>query len=116
MTQIFEKVVVLGLAAMALLSGCHVGMKGESPNNYVATEFPVVDVEPPQPNVENYGPKPYGGAFWVEGYWFWEAGAYRWHPGHWEHARPGLHWVPHRWHHEADGWHLTLGHWESSRF
>lgn len=111
-----EKIVVLVVVTMGLLVGCHGSMKGESPNTLVATEFSVVDIEPPQPKAENYGAPPYVGAFWVEGYWFWEAGAYRWHPGHWEHSRPGLHWVPHRWHHEADGWHLKLGYWESSRF
>ena len=94
-----------------LIAGCIV--TAEPPHRYYVG--PVVDIAPPPPLVEEYGPAPGPGFVWIGGYWGWAGGRHEWVRGHWERGRAGERWVPHRWVHERDGWHMSQGHWEHRR-
>lgn len=71
----------------------------------------VVEVAPPPPYVEVIPVMPYAGAFWVGGYWGWNAGRHQWVPGRWDRARPGYNWRPHAWVQQGGRWHMHAGGW-----
>lgn len=71
----------------------------------------VVNVPPPEPQVEYVGVAPYPGYIWISGFWAWQFGRHVWVGGHWSAPRPGYRWVPHAWEREGGGWRLHEGHW-----
>ncbi len=93
------------------LGGCIIAEP--APRRYYVGE--PVEVAPPPPRVEEYGPAPGPGFVWIGGYWGWAGGRHEWVGGHWEHEHRGERWVPHRWVRERDGWHQSRGHWERRR-
>jgi hypothetical protein len=107
-----KRVVKLGsIAATALLSlsACIVTPAHVSGPR---TEYPVVMVAPPPPQVEVVSPPPSPDVFWQPGYWGWQNERHLWVAGHWERHRQGAHWVPHRWERdERGGWRMREGHW-----
>lgn len=105
---IFRMVSVATIILATIISGCYVGVGS---GYYGSGVVGVVDIEPPAPQVEVIGVPPYPGYFWVDGYWYWEAGAYRWYAGHWEAPRAGYRWVPRAWHRDGARWRLHGGYW-----
>jgi len=74
-----------------------------------------VSEAPPEPRIEEPGPRPSPRQVWVPGYWHWQKGRYRWAQGQWLQIRPGRRWVPTFWHHSAKGWRFHPGFWEKAR-
>ncbi len=101
-------VMVAACAGTLLTAGCVVAPVGP----YYGYEGEVVQVAPPPPQVEYYGPPPVVGQIWIGGFWGWRGGRHVWIGGHWEAPRPGYHWVPHAWLREGPGWRQRPGHWE----
>lgn len=103
--------VAFGATALAaVLAGCVVAPARPYYGGY-AYGGPVVTVAPPAPEVEVVGVAPFPGAFWVGGYWGWNAGRHVWVRGRWEAPRPGYRWEPHMWHRDGRGWREAPGHW-----
>jgi len=101
--------VAIILAISLALAGCVVA----PPGRYYAGG--AVNVAPPPPRIEYYGPAPYPGYVWIGGYWRWGPGRYVWAPGYWATPHPGLRWVPRHWVRGPRGWHLAGGRWAHRR-
>jgi hypothetical protein len=72
----------------------------------------VADAAPPPPLVEDRGPPPFAGAYWIGGYWHWTGMRHAWVAGRWTRAPAGFAWEPHRWERRPDGrWTMYPGHW-----
>ena len=111
--MLHPKLLIVSLSAI-LLSACVVA---PYPRNVVYAEprgydsVVVVDAAPPPLYVEVTPVMPYAGAFWIGGYWGWNAGRHQWVPGRWDRARPGYNWRPHAWVQQGGRWHLHAGGW-----
>lgn len=104
------RVALAATAVAAALAGCVVAPARPYYGGY-GYGGPVVTVAPPVPEVEVVGVAPFPGAFWVGGYWGWNAGRHVWVRGRWEAPRPGYRWEPHMWHREGQGWREAPGRW-----
>jgi WXXGXW repeat (2 copies) len=105
-------IMAAGIAFTVLLTGCVVAPRpAYYPPHYQNQDQVLIQVAPPQPQVEVIGVAPYAGYIWLGGAWFWEGGRHVWHPGHWDAPRPGHVWVPHQWEHDGHSWHFREGYW-----
>ena len=107
------KLLVVSLSAI-LLSACVVApyprqVVYAEPGGYGSVV--VVDAAPPPPYVEVIPVMPYVGAFWIGGYWGWNAGRHQWVPGRWDRARAGYSWRPNAWVQQGGRWHQHAGGW-----
>ena len=103
------KLLVAGVIASAVLSGCVVAPYPGYADVAVSYQ------EPPPVQYEVVGVAPSPGYLWIGGAWFWEGGRYAWHPGRWEAPRQGYHWVPHTWRRVGNSWHMQGGRWDHDR-
>lgn len=69
---------------------------------------------PPPPVLYERPPPPRSQFVWVNGFWYWNGGAYSWVSGHWEPARAGYLYSQPTWHHGTGGWNLQPGRWHHS--
>jgi hypothetical protein len=112
------------LAAGTALSGCIVVPAGHryggggavvvngGGQGVVVSDGELINVAPPQAQVEVVVAPPGPGYFWINGYWNWIGGRHVWVGGRWEAHRQGYQWAPHQWRREGNGWRMAPGRWE----
>jgi YXWGXW repeat-containing protein len=82
-----------------------------------AQQEPVVVTQRPPRNFDEVRPgRPFRGAVWIPGFWYWNGGQHLWVAGRWSAPRQGYAWTPDRWQRDNrrghDGrWVLAPGHW-----
>ena len=82
------------------------------------SEHVVVQQAPPRNLVERRTARPFRGAVWIPGFWYWNEDHYSWTAGRWSAPRPGQVWTPDRWtrdSRQSGHWVLARGHWTSRR-
>lgn len=99
---------VTAAALAALLGGCVI-----APPGYYARPAPgpVVEAEPPVPQVEVVPVSPGPAYVWIGGYWGWNAGRYMWIGGRWALPPAGHAWAPGYWGRFGRGWAWHGGYW-----
>jgi hypothetical protein len=71
-----------------------------------------IQIGPPPPVVEHYGPPPHPGYVWQGGYQRWDGHHYAWAPGHWGRPpHPGAVWVAGNYDHRGRGYAYHPGYW-----
>ena len=103
-------IVVAGVLAGGLLSGCVVGEGGyySSGRGY----YGGIDVEVAPPADRVYVAPARPGYIYAPGYWRWSGRNHVWVDGHYMRERRGYHWKPDRWKRRGNRYHYERGHWE----
>jgi len=71
----------------------------------------VIDAAPPPLRVEVRPPRPFAGAIWVGGYWWWSGVRYEWTRGHYVRPHPGYRFVAPRWVRSGGRYYHVRGHY-----
>lgn len=104
------RLALLGAAALSL-AGCVVVPYRGPGYAYSSEPGPVVDSQPPPPQVEVMPVAPGPGYVWIGGHWGWNLGRHVWIGGRWMLPPAGYAWVPGYWGRHDRGWRWHGGYW-----
>ncbi|MCP3139141.1 hypothetical protein [Pyxidicoccus xibeiensis] len=72
---------------------------------------PTAPTAPPELPAENPTPRPFAGAVWVNGHWFWDGDEWRYNPGTWIAPMAGYRFINGYWEQDSQGWRWVSGGW-----
>ena len=104
-------IVVVGVLAGGLLSGCVVG-EGSGYYSSGRGYYGGIDIDVAPPPDRVYVAPPRVGYIYAPGYWRWSGRNHVWVDGHYMRERRGYHWKPDRWERRGNRYHYERGHWE----
>jgi hypothetical protein len=72
---------------------------------------PVAPMPPPDLPSESPTPRPYAGAVWTSGHWYWDGDQWQFKSGGWVERMPGYQYVNGYWAEDGDVWRWVSGGW-----
>lgn len=72
---------------------------------------PVAPSPPPALPDEQPTARPFAGAVWTAGHWFWDGATWRFKPGAWIAPMAGYHFINGYWRQDSDGWRWVSSGW-----
>ncbi|MFP2910772.1 hypothetical protein ACLESD_38195 [Pyxidicoccus sp. 3LFB2] len=84
------------------------GYDGTAPEE---EDVPTAPYAPPELPRENPPAKPYAGAVWASGHWYWDGSEWRYNAGTWLAPMPGYRFINGYWEQDSQGWRWVSGGW-----
>ncbi len=72
---------------------------------------PTAPYAPPELPAEKPTARPYAGAVWASGHWYWDGSEWRLNPGSWLAPMPGYQFINGYWEQDGSGWRWVSGGW-----
>ncbi|NOK19769.1 YXWGXW repeat-containing protein, partial [Corallococcus carmarthensis] len=72
---------------------------------------PIAPSPPPDLPAESPTPRPYAGAVWTSGHWYWDGDSWQFKSGGWVERMPGYQYVNGYWAQDGDVWRWVSGGW-----
>lgn len=74
-------------------------------------DVPTAPYAPPELPEENPPARPFAGAVWASGHWFWDGSEWRYNAGTWLAPMPGYRFINGYWEQDSQGWRWVSGGW-----
>ncbi|HVG62581.1 MAG TPA: hypothetical protein VNA24_28715 [Hyalangium sp.] len=103
--------VVVGLAAQAGYGQTAPVAAPDYEDTELADAPPMAPTAPPALPHESPSPRPFAGAVWTSGHWFWDGAEWRFKPGAWIAPMPGYQFVNGYWQQDGGGWRWISSGW-----
>ncbi|WP_255653997.1 YXWGXW repeat-containing protein [Corallococcus sp. EGB] len=72
---------------------------------------PIAPTAPPDLPAESPTPRPYAGAVWTSGHWYWDGDSWQFKSGGWVERMPGYQYINGYWAQDGDVWRWVSGGW-----
>lgn len=103
--------VVAGLASQVALGQTAPVAAPEYEDTEQVEAPPMAPYAPPELPQDAPTPRPYAGAVWTSGHWFWDGAEWRFKPGAWIAPMPGYQFINGYWRQEGDGYRWISSGW-----
>jgi hypothetical protein len=78
---------------------------------YEEEDVPTAPYAPPELPEENPPNRPFSGAVWASGHWYWDGEEWRYNAGTWLAPMPGYRFINGYWEQDSQGWRWVSGGW-----
>ncbi|WP_224241762.1 hypothetical protein [Hyalangium gracile] len=103
--------VVVGLATQAVYAQTAPVAASEYEDDYEVDSSPIAPYAPPALPDERPTPRPFAGAVWTSGHWYWDGDEWRYKPGAWIAPMSGYRFINGYWRQDPDGWRWVSSGW-----
>jgi hypothetical protein len=111
MTPRWLACVVVGLASQLALGQTAPVAAPDDEDAEVLDASPTAPYAPPVLPSESPSPRPFAGAVWTSGHWYWDGGEWRFKPGAWIAPMPGYQFINGYWRQQGHGWQWVSSGW-----
>lgn len=103
--------VVVGLATQAVYGQTAPVTAQQYEDDYEVDSGPVAPSAPPALPDDRPTPRPFAGAVWTSGHWYWDGDEWRFKPGAWIAPMAGYQFINGYWRQGGDGWRWASSGW-----